>query len=119
MKMLEWVDRLKNEYHPQKAIGSGGNINKLVKLCCPLSEHEMDVSALKAIYDVMKDMTPSERMIAWELRSDRADVIVPASEIYLGILEHAGINTIIVPKIGLADGLLYNMYLDLKKGEYI
>jgi exopolyphosphatase/guanosine-5'-triphosphate,3'-diphosphate pyrophosphatase len=119
MKMLEWVDRLKNEYHPQKAIGSGGNINKLVKLCCPLSEHEMDVSALKAIYDVMKDMTPSERMIAWELRSDRADVIVPASEIYLGILEHAGINTIIVPKIGLADGLLYNMYLDLKKGDYI
>jgi exopolyphosphatase/guanosine-5'-triphosphate,3'-diphosphate pyrophosphatase len=119
VKMLEWVDRLKFEYHPQKAIGSGGNINKLVKLCCPLSENEMEIAALKAIYETMKDLTPEERMVEWGLRSDRADVIVPASEIYLGIIEHAGINTIIVPKIGLADGLLYNMYLDFKEDEFI
>jgi exopolyphosphatase/guanosine-5'-triphosphate,3'-diphosphate pyrophosphatase len=115
LKMLEWADRLKTEYHPQKAIGSGGNINKLVKLCCPYSENEMETSALNAIYKIMKDLTPEERMVEWGLRSDRADVIVPASEIYLGVIEHAGINTILVPKIGLADGLLYNMYLDLKE----
>jgi exopolyphosphatase/guanosine-5'-triphosphate,3'-diphosphate pyrophosphatase len=79
----------------------------------------MEIAALKAIYETMKDLTPEERMVEWGLRSDRADVIVPASEIYLGIIEHAGINTIIVPKIGLADGLLYNMYLDFKEDEFI
>jgi len=114
-KMLEWIDRLKSEYHPQKAIGSGGNINKLIKLCCPMSEIEMEVSALKSIYETMKIMTPKERMINWGLRPDRADVIVPASEIYISVMDHAGIDTILVPKIGLADGLLYNMYLNFKK----
>lgn len=113
-KMLAWIDRLKSEYHPQKAIGSGGNINKLIKLCCPLSEIEMKVSDLISIYEAMKILTPKERMIRWGLRSDRADVIVPASEIYLSVVKHAGIETILVPKIGLADGLLYNMYLGFK-----
>ena len=114
-KMLTWVDHLKSEYHPQKVIGSGGNINKLIKLCCPLSEDEMDITALRSIYDSMKILSPEERMITWGLRSDRADVIVPASEIYLSIMKHSGIHRILVPKIGLADGLLYNMYLDFSK----
>jgi len=111
-KMLTWVDHLKSEYHPQKAIGSGGNINKLIKLCCPLSENEMDVTALQSIYESMKILSAEQRMVQWGLRSDRADVIVPASEIYLSIMKHSGINRILVPKIGLADGLLYNMYLE-------
>lgn len=114
-KMLTWVDHLKSEYHPQKAIGSGGNINKLIKLCCPLSESEMNISALRSIYKAMKILTPKERMINWGLRPDRADVIVPASEIYMSVMDHAGIDMILVPKIGLADGLLYNMYLELSK----
>ena len=114
-KMLTWVDHLKSEYQPQKAIGSGGNINKLIKLCCPLSENEMNISALRSIYKAMKILTPKERMINWGLRPDRADVIVPASEIYMSVMDHAGIDMILVPKIGLADGLLYNMYLELSK----
>ena len=114
-KMLTWVDHLKSEYHPQKVIGSGGNINKLIKLCCPLSENEMDVTALQSIYDSMKSLSAEQRMVEWGLRSDRADVIVPASEIYLSIMKHSGINRVLVPKIGLADGLLYNMYLQYSK----
>lgn len=114
-KMLAWVDHLKYEYHPQKVIGSGGNINKLIKLCCPLSENDMDITALQSIYDSMKILSPELRMIKWGLRSDRADVIVPASEIFLSIIKHAGIKKILVPKIGLADGLLYNMYLEYSK----
>ena len=114
-KMLTWVDHLKSEYHPQKVIGSGGNINKLIKLCCPLSENEMDVTALQSIYDSMKSLSAEQRMVEWGLRSDRADVIVPASEIYLSIMKHSDINRVLVPKIGLADGLLYNMYLQYSK----
>jgi len=109
-KMLEWVDKLKQEYQPELAIGSGGNINKLIKLCCPLGQDKMPVSALRSIYRQMKPLSVYERIITWDLRPDRADVIVPATKIYLNIVEHAGINEILVPKIGLADGLLYSLY---------
>ena len=114
-EMLRWIDLLKKEYHPRQAIGSGGNINKLIKLCCSLSDTRMKLSQLEDIYRQMKPLTPEERMIAWGLRADRADVIVPASEIFISVLKHAGIETILVPKIGLADGLLYNMFLDKKR----
>ena len=67
------------------------------------------------MYDSMKILSPEQRMITWGLRSDRADVIVPAAEIFLSIMKHSGIHRILVPKIGLADGLLYNMYLEFSK----
>jgi len=113
--MLAWVKELKREFHPKKAIGSGGNINKIIKLCCNDNENIMDVSLMKALLNEMEAMSVKERMLQWDLRSDRADVIVPASNIYLKVLEKAGISTIIIPKIGLADGLLYKQYSSAKQ----
>ncbi len=113
--MLSWVKELKNEFKPTLAIGSGGNINKIIKLCCQNDENTMDVRRMKALLNEMKTMSVRERMLQWDLRSDRADVIVPASNIYVDVLDQAGISTIIIPKIGLADGLLYKQYIHEKE----
>lgn len=108
--MLSWVDILKEKYHPKVAIGSGGNINKIIKLCCNSNEIEMNIELMRSLMTEMECMTVQERMQKWDLRSDRADVIVHASSIYLNVMDHAGIDSILIPKIGLADGILYQLY---------
>jgi exopolyphosphatase/guanosine-5'-triphosphate,3'-diphosphate pyrophosphatase len=108
--MLSWVDLLKEKYHPQLAIGSGGNINKIIKLCCSDDEIEMNIELMRSLLVEMEKVSIQERMERWDLRSDRADVIVHASSIYLNVMDHAGIDTILIPKIGLADGILYRLY---------
>ena len=105
-EMIKWTDELKTKYKPKIAIGSGGNINKIIKLCCGNDENTLDTSNMRALLSEMEKMNVYERMLKWDLRNDRADVIVPASKIYLNILDHAGLDKIIIPKIGLADGLL-------------
>lgn len=109
-EMLTWVDVLKEKYHPKVAIGSGGNINKIIKLCCNDNEIEMNKELMRSLLSEMEEMTIQERMLKWDLRSDRADVIVHASSIYLNVMDHAGIESILIPKIGLADGILYHLY---------
>lgn len=108
--MLSWADDVSSKYKPEFAIGTGGNINKIIKLCCQNNEMIMDVNLMRQLSETMSTMTIQERMLRWDLRSDRADVIVPAAQIYLNVLEHVGISSIIVPKLGLADGLLYSMF---------
>jgi len=108
--MLSWTDKVSEKYKPEFAIGTGGNINKLIKLCCQNNEMVLNVELMRNIAEEMKDMTIQERMQKWDLRSDRADVIVHAAQIYLNVLEHVGISSIIVPKLGLADGIIYNLY---------
>ena len=109
-EMLAWVKILKDRFQPKVAIGSGGNINKIIKLCCFSNEPILKVELMHTLYNEMEAMSVEERMQKWDLRNDRADVIVPASEIYLKVLEQAEIENIYVPKIGLADGMLYQLY---------
>jgi exopolyphosphatase/guanosine-5'-triphosphate,3'-diphosphate pyrophosphatase len=113
-KMLAWVDVLRDRFHPKIAIGSGGNINKIIKLCCKNEEELLNINNLRFLSEEMKSMTVEERMLKWDLKNDRADVIVPASEIFLAILSHAGIDTIYIPKVGLADGILYHLHKESK-----
>ena len=70
----------------------------------------MPVSELKRLYNELKDMSLQERMDAFELKADRADVIVPASEIFLAISSFVKADTIYVPVIGLADGIIDGLY---------
>ncbi|HRS38328.1 MAG TPA: exopolyphosphatase, partial [Bacteroidia bacterium] len=65
---------------------------------------------LRALYDELKVHTIEERMELWGLNADRADVIVPAARIYTGIMKAAQINEIIVPQIGLADGIVHRLH---------
>lgn len=93
-------------------IGSGGNINKLFRLTDKKDKklQRLPVSSLQTVYDVLKPLTPEERVEAFSLKQDRADVIVPAAEIFLKIAEVVHAEYIYVPVIGLSDGIIDNLY---------
>ena len=93
-------------------IGSGGNINKLFRLADKKDKklQRLPVSSLQTVYDVLKPLTPEERVEAFSLKQDRADVIVPAAEIFLKIAEVVHAEYIYVPVIGLSDGIIDNQY---------
>lgn len=89
-------------------IGSGGNINKLFRLT-PKRERKADrmmVSSLKEIYASLSVLNVEQRMEQFDLREYRADVIVPAAELFLMVAEVSGAEDIIVPNVGLADGII-------------
>lgn len=89
-------------------VGSGGNINKLYRLT-PKRERRADrimVSSLKKLYTNLSPLSVEQRMEQYDLREDRADVIVPAAELFLMVAEVAKAEDIIVPTVGLADGII-------------
>ena len=102
-------------------IGSGGNINKLIKLVKGRdSRHSrMTVTSLHELYDRLKDMTVEERMEEYAMKPDRADVIVPAGKIFLTIADITGATYIYVPVIGLADGIIDGLYTSRTSGRQI
>lgn len=100
--------------NPLIAIGSGGNINKIFSLSKTKEGKPLSKNILKDFYKEMKNMSVEERMAKYKLREDRADVIVPALEIFTRVLQWADINSILVPKISLADGLIHSIYDHLK-----
>lgn len=108
-KLNSWM----NESLPEtniNVIGSGGNINKLIKLAEKKHPQPLLKSELENLYQKLQNMSFEERIVQMNLREDRADVIVPACKIFLMILQSTGIDHIYVPKIGLADGLIRDMY---------
>ncbi len=103
-------DQMNNESE-LVAMGSGGNINKLVKLA-PNSNNrsrEISLSDIRYLLDELEPLDLEARMDLYDLKEDRADVIVPAAKIYETVLRKAGLDSILVPKIGLADGMVYHM----------
>ena len=94
-------------------IGSGGNINKLFKLVKGRDRRypRMTVASLRELYDELKEMSVEERMEAYALKPDRADVIVPAGDIFITVAEITGAQYIYVPVIGLADGIIDSLYM--------
>jgi exopolyphosphatase/guanosine-5'-triphosphate,3'-diphosphate pyrophosphatase len=91
-------------------IGTGGNINKLYKLSNKNRNQSISVAELKGLRAYVKAFSNQERMSLLKMNPDRADVIVPASEIYLRALQYAGCDEILVPKVGLKDGLVYELF---------
>lgn len=95
---------------PVIAIGSGGNINKIFSISKRKDGRPLNLELLKDYYKELSSCTLAERMHIYNLREDRADVIVPALQIYTSIMRWAGADEIFVPKIGLADGLIKVLY---------
>lgn len=95
---------------PIKAIGSGGNINKIFSISKRKDGKPLTLELLKDYYKELNASTVEERMHLYNLRQDRADVIVPALQIYTSVMRWAWAEEIYVPKIGLADGLIKVMY---------
>ncbi len=110
-EMKEWVRSLKID-GSLMAIGTGGNINKLIKLCNVKDTNIVAYEKLATTSNWVSSFSMKERMNLLNLRYDRADVIVPASQIYLTIMRIAGVNKIMVPKLGLADGVVYSLYYE-------
>lgn len=95
---------------PHKVFATGGNINKLHKLLGKQLIHPITIQELKEIYSTMHHLSLKERITKFGLKEDRADVIVPACEIYLYIADCLNCSEYFVPKIGLSDGMIYNLY---------
>jgi exopolyphosphatase/guanosine-5'-triphosphate,3'-diphosphate pyrophosphatase len=88
------------------AIGTGGNINRIQRLIRNTKNLPIPISKFEAIAEQLKSLTFKERVEKFSLKLDRADVIIPAAEIYLRIMKLAGAKEIIVPKVGLSDGII-------------
>lgn len=95
---------------PIVAIGSGGNINKIFSLSKRKPGKPLSLESLREYYKEMQPLSVSERMHRYGFREDRADVIVPALQVYISVMRWAGIQDVFVPQIGLADGIIRTMY---------
>lgn len=96
------------------AIGSGGNINKVFTMSKRKEGKPISLDLLKDYYKELGSVTLEQRMQLYNLKPDRADVIVPALQIYTNAMRWAGANEMYVPKIGLADGLIQHMWEEFK-----
>lgn len=99
------IKQCSKQFGPMMGIGSGGNINKVFSLSKRKEGKPISNQILRKYLDEMLELSASERIIHYNIREDRADVIVPALQIYTQVMRWAGIEEILVPKIGLVDGL--------------
>ena len=114
LDVQQWLKSLKTMPDKRIAIGTGGNINTLFKLQGKKPNDLLTLDELKNLYKLLEPLTVDERIFNFKLRPDRADVIIPACEIYIKILQLAGIKEMLVPKIGLSDGMILDMVDQIK-----
>jgi len=106
----KWIKFNTEEYENVILIGSGGNINKLFKLSGKLQDKPLSYLYLNSQYQYLNSLTYEQRIAELALNTDRADVIIPATKIYLNAMKWSGARQLFVPKIGLADGIVKAMY---------
>lgn len=97
------------------AIGTGGNINKVFSLSKKKDNKPLEIELLKEYLKEISALPLKERMRQYKFKEDRADVIVPALQIYINAMRWADADEILVPKIGLVDGLIQHLYTELRK----
>lgn len=90
-------------------IGTGGNINKLYKLADEKDKAPMSFSKLKSLYTYLNSFSLKDRINVLGLNQDRADVIIPACEIYLSVMKWGGIKQMYVPSVGMVDGIIQTL----------
>lgn len=105
-----WLSENVKENTNYTVFGTGGNINNMHKLLGKRGSETIQTHELKALSADLRSMTLSQRIAKYQLKSDRADVIVPASKIFLKILKQLKSPELAVPKIGLADGMIHQMH---------
>jgi len=107
--------KLKTKGHKEvTAIGSGGNINKIFSLSKTKEGKPLSIELLRDYYKELSNVSLEDRINTYKLKEDRADVIVPALQIYINVMRWAGAIEIYVPRIGLADGLIQHLYEEIK-----
>jgi exopolyphosphatase / guanosine-5'-triphosphate,3'-diphosphate pyrophosphatase len=114
-KLEKWLKKYKDNFGKINLVGSGGNINKLNKLYGDPFHLVLTYDKLKFAHKYLKSFTLEERINKLGMRPDRADVIIPAARIFLFIMKSIHAKSILVPKIGLVDGLVYRLFENQKK----
>lgn len=105
-EMREWIKHNTKELKQVVGIGTGGNINKLFRMSGEKDDMPLSFLKLKNMYNELNAYSLKERISVLKLNPDRADVIIPACEIYLTIMKWAGVKQIFVPKVGMVDGII-------------
>lgn len=101
-----WLKSIYQKYTPDYIIGSGGNINKVHKLLNKKEKETITYQELEILYKYIKSFNLEERERVLKLNTYRADVIIPAMKIFLTVGKTCQVNEIIVPKLGLSDGII-------------
>ncbi|MGD2096011.1 MAG: exopolyphosphatase [Desulfobacterales bacterium] len=109
-KMKQWLKNYSAPFTTMAAIGSGGNINKVFRLANCKNGRPLTEKKMIKVRRFLEHFTVEERIKQLALRPDRADVIIPALDIYLKIMKWSGIRAIYVPQVGLADGIIHILY---------
>ena len=110
-EITAWISDYLLPFEEYRIFGTGGNINKAHKLLAHGPNDAATIEELTGLKNELESLNLSERMKRFQLRPDRADVIVPALDIYTNILANFKSKLIHVPKVGLSDGMVYQMYL--------
>ena len=109
--MEKWIkDNVKAEFGPVTAVGTGGNISKLFELSKVEAGKTLSLKKLKEIKKMVEGYSIEDRIYQLQMNPDRADVIVPASDIYIKVMEWAHSKSIFVPEVGLKDGMMLHLF---------
>lgn len=116
--MCSVLENYAREFPGTKIIGSGGNINRLFKLAKVKGDsRELPVERIRELHDILAPLSLEERKMKFKLKDDRADVIVPAAEIFMTVASTLDCDSIVVPNISLADSIVDGIYKEQKKGK--
>lgn len=107
--MKQWVKEYTRKYKHIYGIGSGGNINKLSRIANEKADKPMSYAKLRAIYQHLNSFSLKDRIQVLGLKQDRADVIIPAADIFLTIMKVGHLKNIVAPRIGLVDGIIQTL----------
>ncbi|MDP4268213.1 MAG: exopolyphosphatase [Bacteroidota bacterium] len=118
-RLKQWLKPYRKNPTPIICIGSGGNINKIAKLYGDRNDSYIPYETLVFSNQHLSSFNLEERIEDLGLRPDRADVIIPAARIYINVLKWSNIDKIYVPKIGLSDGIVYNLYKEFKSKNVV
>ncbi len=108
-EMKRWLKEKTKGYKNIYGIGTGGNMNKLSRLANEKGDKPMTYAKLKALYDYLNSFSLRDRIHELGLRSDRADVIIPAAEIFLAIMKVGHLKNMVAPRVGLVDGIIQTL----------
>jgi exopolyphosphatase/guanosine-5'-triphosphate,3'-diphosphate pyrophosphatase len=111
-KMRDWIAAEIAPHNPQRIFGSGGTINSVHKVLENSLKDPVTIHQLDSLLKTLEDLSLEERLIRFPIKEDRADVIVPAMQIYTFVLNSLGLTEVFVPKMGLSDGVLLDLYRD-------
>nr|WP_228084950.1 exopolyphosphatase [Mucilaginibacter sp. JRF] len=108
-EMREFIRKHTRGFKDIAGIGTGGNINKLYRLAEQKDKSPMPFNKLKSLYSYLSSFSLKDRINVLGLNHDRADVIIPACEIYITVMKTAGIKQIYVPSVGMVDGIIQTL----------